>query len=59
MKESLDGGLACVIYLGWVEIILPVPHGHQAPILAGKVSPHFQNRAPNHQGRAVEGETLW
>lgn len=59
MKESLDGGIAYVLYFGWVEIIMPVPHGHRAPILAVKVSPHFQNRAPHHQGRDIEGEILW
>lgn len=48
-----------VVYLGRIEIILPVPHRHQAPFLVDKVSPHFKNSALHHQGSDVEGGTLW
>lgn len=59
MQENLRGGLASAVYLSWVEIILPVPHRHQAPVLVDQVSPHFQNRALKQQSSDREGETLW
>lgn len=58
MKE-IGWGQAHVVYLGWVDIILSVPHGHRAPTLVDKVCPCFKIGAPNHQAGDVEGETWW
>lgn len=44
MKKNLDGDLVSVVFLGWVEIILSVPHRLQAPFLGDKESPCFKNR---------------
>lgn len=48
-----------VVYLGWVEVILSVPHRRQAPFLVDEVSPRFKISAPNHQDRDIEGGALW
>lgn len=58
-QENLDGGLVSIVYLSWVEVTLPVPHRHQAPVLVAQVSPRFKSRALKHQSSDTEGEPLW